>query len=392
MGVLKSYHEPLIDSTMLPQSRKLDREIVSVIEELVDHHSELLAEVESKRVERRVLETEVIRIVDRLGNLARRDRMIKQIMDHMFGYGILQSILEDESVSDLLATRYDHLYVKRFGEVLRLPLKFESPREFENFCKLIVIRNGGLLNETDSHARVSDDGLRLRINATIGPRSQGGPSLNIRKHRFVSYHLEALLGLGMIDQEAMPLIRELAGSQARFVIVGKGGSGKTTLLRAMLNEIGESQRLLICESETELFPESPSFVVQRIVRHRQPDFRVTLEQLVRDGLTMSLDGYVVGELTGTEAWEFVKAGYTDHRIMGTLHCGGVEETPMRLMLMSDLSQRGISETTALKIISSSLDYIIYMKCFAVQKISEIRPNPLDPQAGAIFMTCYERRG
>ena len=391
MGVLKSFHEPLIEQSTSENGRRLDREIISVIEELVEHHSDLLSDVEGKRVERRVLETEVVRIVDRLGNLARRDKMIKQIMDHMFGYGILQSVLEDESVSGLIVTRYDHLYVKRLGEIFRLPIKFESNREFENYCKLIVIRNGGLLNETDSHARVSDEALRLRINATIAPRSQGGPSLSIRKHRFVSYDLDTLKSMGMMDTEAHSLIANMALSEKRFVIVGKGGSGKTTLLRAILNLIGDSQRLLICESETELFPDSPSFVVQRIVRHRQPDFRVTLEHLVRDGLTMSLDGYVVGELTGSEAWEFIKAGYTDHRIMGTLHSGGIEETPIRIMMLSDLSKKGISEKTAMKIITSSLDRVIYMKNFRVERIAEVmRPLPgVEEQVS--FNLLYERR-
>lgn len=391
MGVLKSFHEPLIEPMASEPGRRLEREIISVIEELVEHHSDLLADVEGKRVERRVLETEVVRIVDRLGNLARRDKMIKQIMDHMFGYGILQSTLEDESVSDLIVTRYDHLYVKRSGEAFRLPLKFESAREFENYCKLIVIRNGGLLNETDSHARVSDDGLRLRINATIAPRSQGGPSLSIRKHRFSSYDLQTLMRMGMLDPDSYEIMTRLAQSDLRFVIVGKGGSGKTTLLRALLNIIGETQRLLICESETELFPDSPTFVVQRIVRHRQPDFRVTLEHLVRDGLTMSLDGYVVGELTGPEAWEFIKAGYTDHRIMGTLHCGGIEETPIRIMMLSDLSQRGISEKTAMNVITSSLDRVIYMKNFKVERIAEVLRPGAGTEGASSFNILYERR-
>lgn len=391
MGVLKSYHEPLMEQVTEERERRIDREVFSVIEELVERQSELLADVESGRVERRVLETEVVRIVDRLGNLARRDRMLKQIMDHMFGYGILQEVLEDETVSDLIVTRHDHLYVKRFGQSFKLPFHFESSREFENFCKLIVIRNGGLINETDCHARVSDDALRLRINVTIAPRSQGGPSLNIRKHRFHSFDLKQLFELGMLDTESYQIVDDMARSSMRFVIVGKGGSGKTTLLRAILNRIGTSQRLLICESETELYPDSPTFVVQRIVRHRQPGFRVTLEHLVRDGLTMSLDGYVVGELTGSETWEFIKAGYTDHRIMGTLHSGGVEETPIRMMLLSDLAQKGISEGTAQKIIAASLDRIIYMKNFKIERIASIRKSDPAQSGEPIFELLYERR-
>jgi pilus assembly protein CpaF len=391
MSLLKSFHEPVIDFGSVRNERHLDKEISGIIEELVEQHAELLADVESGRVARRVLETEVLRIVDRLGNLARRDRMIKQIYDHMFGYGKLQTILEDESVSDVIATRHDCIFVRREGLMERLSLQYDSARDFENFCKLIVIRNGGMINETDSHARVSDEALRLRINVTIPPRSVGGASLSIRKHRFQAYTLDDLEALHMVDSQSRVLIERLATSKKRFVIVGKGASGKTTLLRVIINLIGVSQRLLICESDSEIYPDSPTAVVQRIVKHRQPGHCVTLEHLVRDGLTMSLDGYCVGELVGEEAWEFIKAGFTDHRIMGTLHSGGVEETPLRILTLVDIGQKGISESTALRVIASSLDIIIYMKGFKVERISQMIKGDLWGNITPEFETLYERR-
>lgn len=63
------------------------------------------------------------------------------------------------------------------------PSFFWRRRKFLNFSKLVVIRNGGIINEKDCHARVSDSKFKLRINVTIGPRNVSGPSMTIRKHR-----------------------------------------------------------------------------------------------------------------------------------------------------------------------------------------------------------------
>lgn len=391
MGVLKSFHEPVIAVSAQYSDRQIDKEISAIIEELVMQHSDLLADVESGRVVRRVLETEVVRIVDRLGNLARRDRMIKQIYDHMFGYGKLQSVLENECVSDVLATRFDCIFVRQAGKTELLPIQFDNARDFENFCKLIIIRNGGMVNETDSHARVSDESLRLRINVTIPPRSVGGASLSIRKHRLQAYNLESLEKLEMLDQESRTLIEALALSQKRFIIVGKGASGKTTLLRAMIDSIGMSQRLLICESDSELYPNSPTAIVQRIVKHRQPGHCVMLADLIRDGLTMSLDGYCVGELVGSEVWAFIKAGFTDHRIMGTLHSGGIEETLLRILTLMEGAYNNLSESTAVRIIKSSLDVIVYLKDFKVERIARIINDDLWESPVLKFESIYERR-
>lgn len=348
-----------------------------IVGRLIAEHAELLAKVEMGSVKRSVLELEIVKLMDQSGQYNGRSELVQEIINHMFGYGILQSHLENPLVTDLIGTRYDHFFVKIHGDTHKIPVKFSSEKAFESFCKLIVIRNGGILNENDNHARVADENLKLRINVVIPPRSAQGAFLSIRKHREAAYDFEALKHMGLLDDDSQKLIEEIALGNGRFLICGKGAAGKTTLLRAMINAIGQTQRILVCESDTEIYPESPTIMVQRVIQRGSFGKTVSLNALIRDGLTMSLDGYCIGEITGVEAWDFVKAGYTDHRIMGTIHSAGEEEAVMRLLVLSEIAQLGIGEEVALTMIRRSLDYIIYLQNFQVSGISRFESHKKD---------------
>jgi len=136
------------------------------------------------------------------------------------------------------------------------------------------------------------------------------------------------------------------------------------LLRALLHEIPITERFLVCESDTELYLENPNFIVQKVngIGKKQ----TALDELIRDGLTMSLDGYCIGELIGSEVYEFIKAGYTDHRILGTLHALGVKEAIPRMVSMMESQRKDLDV-----FLGKSLDIIIYMKKFKIVELTEI---------------------
>ncbi len=367
MSLLKSLNEPYVKTEEVSGNTHQSW-MVQVVEILIKEKSQLLAEVELGKVNQTVLEMEVVKIMDRLKLMGNRSFHLKKLKDYMFGYGILQPYLENENVSDIIVSRFDYICAKEKGVVRRLPIAFENEASFERYLKLIITRNGGMLNENDSHARVSDETLRLRINAVIPPRSSTGPFLAIRKHRKVATTLETLLEWGFVNEKVQKMVEEIALSEARVLICGKGGAGKTTLLRAILNVIGEKQRLMICESDAEIFPESSSMVGQKINEKSLYGNQVTLNDLVKDGLTMTMDGYCIGEITGKEAWSFVKAGYTDHRVLGTIHSKGAEDALDRMLMLSEIHQLGISEETAKMMIKNAVDYVIYVKSYHVEEI------------------------
>jgi len=365
MSLIRS-HERKIDEYNSYEPRLSVANIKDIVGHIINKHASLIVDIETNQASPDLLYQEINKYLNDTNFYhMKKNEVIKDVWDYMFGYGLLQAFIDDDNVTDIDVCRYDFILIKKHGYKEIAQVKFEDEDEFTNFCKLVVIRNGGIINENDCHARISDQNHRLRINVSIAPRNVIGTSMTIRKHRMQSYTLSDLISLRMLNEETGNLLRHLMVISSRLVIVGKGASGKTTLLRALLREVPITERFLVCESESELYPENPNFIVQK-VESRQGK-KSELKRLIRDGLTMSLDGYCIGELVGDEVYEFVKAGYTDHRVLGTLHAFGIEETIPRMISMIDKDVKN----NMLEFIGKSLDIVVYMKKFKVMEVAEI---------------------
>lgn len=374
MGVVKTYHSYILEEQSSLSYSDVDSPksvIDKVISTILTKNPALVADVSSSKVSRDVLENEIVRVIDELGHLSSRDKIINLVLNHMFGYGVLQDYIEDESITDIDGTRYDFFTIKRNGKKVLSDIKFQSEEEFDRFCRLLIIRCGGIINENDSHCRVADENYKLRINVSIAPRNISGVSLNIRKHRQRPYNMEDLKKMGMLDDKSYGLIEDMINDGKRVIFCGKGAAGKTTLLRAFLNKLPLESRILVCESDPEIYPDSKNIIVQRIKKKTYGGKEVTLNDLMKDGLTMSLDGYCIGEIVGKEAWEFIKAGYTDHSIYGTIHSIGAKDTINRLMMLMEENLMSYKEKTLKEIISRSVDCIVYLKNFKVMEICQL---------------------
>ena len=371
---------PVVDTLNVPDSSDSGMfngsagELAAMVTfDILRESPQLVAEVEAGTLDRRVLETAIVRDIDRNRYYAgvSRNELIRKVFDYMFGYWDLEDYVRDEDVSDIIGTRHDFFFIIKNGVRQAIPVRFAGETQFDSYCKLLAIRNGGILNENDSHCRVSDEKYRLRINVSVRPRNISGPAINIRKHRKKSYTLDGLAGLGMLSGGLAGFFRRLARSDANILFCGKGAAGKTTLLRAVANCFPPTERALVCETDTELYPDGPNFIVQRIKKANEGGRPVTLRDLVRDGLTMSLDTYIVGEIVGDEAWEFIKAGFTGHRVLGTIHAGSAEDALFRLLTLVKSANVDLSEKTLKRIISGSLDVIVYLEDFRVSEVIEV---------------------
>lgn len=374
MSLISTHHNLLIKETSAVPfaDESMFSLTTKVTFQVVQNHPGLIADVEAGVISDSVLKAEIIQIVDDLNLYYERDELVQNVMNYMFGYGILQELIESEDITDIDIPRYNFFMIKRNGKKEIVDFSFANEREFERFCKLVIVRNGGIINENDAHARVSDPYYRLRINVTIAPRSATGPNLCIRKHRQKPYSLEQLMALEMMTNEERVFLENLMASRSRFIISGKGAAGKTTLLRALLEKIAITERILICEKDMELHLESVNFIVQRIKKSGH-GVELALKQLVSDGLTMSLDGYCIGEIIGEEAWEFVKAGHTDHRVFGTIHGNSPEDVIQRLLMLIE-PVTSLSEERLEELIYESIDYIIHLEEFKVCSIKALKSN------------------
>lgn len=381
MPVLETHHKYVIcDNDNKKLTLNLVNNIVTdVIQHILAGSPSVVAEVACGRETRDVLDKMIIKYLDEkmYHNGLYRNEIIKKVFDYMFGYGELQQYIEDEDISDIDGTSHDDFVIKKNGVRQKIDVAFPSEKSFETYCKLIAVRNGGILNENDSHCRVTDLKSRLRINVSIRPRNVSGASISIRKHRFKSYSLEDLKRLGMLDQDSFIYLKNTACSNKSVIFCGKGAAGKTTLLRAFINELPEMERVLIAESDAELYPDKKYCIQQKVKKPQEGGRTIRLDDLIRDGLTMSLDTYCVGEIVGEEAWDFIKAGFTGHRVLATVHAKNCEDAIDRLCMLCDLSKINCSEHTIKSIICRSIDVIVFVKNFKVYEIIEYTGNMSD---------------
>ncbi len=294
-------------------------------------------------------------------------RTASLIIDNIFGYGWLQKYIEDPEISDIDILNYDSIMIRRRGMYSFVKSEFEDEAHLGRFLKYIVIRCGGTINEAKPYCRVADSAYRLRINACIAPRNATGASLTIRKHNNSNKSLAELKELGMLNIEAERLITEACGQKKNILICGKGAAGKTTLLRAIIGCADDMERILVCEKDAEIFPEKKNCIVQRISKRIGGEDEHDLNSLIEEGLTMSLDTYCIGEITGREAWPLIKAGFSDHRTLATIHAQSASDAVDRLLMLC-MDDNRLSEQKVREMIEKSLDMIIYLRSFRVEEI------------------------
>lgn len=348
------------------------QEIVSEITDiLLKDDSQLISEVETGLLDRTVLEVEIMKIIDINNYGYDRKELLDMVFDWLYGYGPLQELIEDPTISDIDFTCYNFCTIKSKGKRKEYPLYFKSEKEFEEYVIWLISRRGGIINASDTHDRVADYIKRLRINGSISPRNLNGAALQIRKHPLKSQTTEDFIEAGMMNMALASLIKKLAKSSANIFVCGKGGSGKTTLLRYIVNNFKHLEMTLLCESDTEIYPDNKAVIPQKIKKLSEGGRPVTLIDLVNDGLTMSLDTYVIGEMIGPESWSVITTGLNGHRILFTGHTNSAEAAFPRLTTMVRQSNVNISESGLKQIYANALDVIIYMRSYKVAEILEV---------------------
>lgn len=344
--------------------------VATICSQILKSDAATVAGVAAKQVPRQVLLDLVARTADQVSARAGffRQDLQQQVMDFLFGYGPLQPYVENEKISDIDGIAPDAFTVKVAGTPKTIPVTFPDDTAYDTFCRLLIIRNGGVINENDSHCRVTDERYRLRVNVTVPPRSVRYPTISIRKHPMQSWKLDDLVSMGMMDQSIAKKLASWGKSDKTLLICGKGAAGKTTLLRAILETLPPLERVLIAESDSELYPEKPCCLIQKIKKKDQGGRPVTLADLVRDGLTMSLDTYCVGEIVGDEAMAFIEAAFSGHRCLATLHANRASDVPDRLLTLARSASSSESDRTLRRMIGSSIDIIVNLDQFKVKEI------------------------
>jgi pilus assembly protein CpaF len=252
----------------------------------------------------------------------------------LFGFGILQPLLDDPAITDVLVNSADEIYVERDGVLRPAELRFASTAEVTELAHRIAAGVGRelTLERPFVDARMRDGS---RANAVIAPI--GGPTISIRKFSRLSLPLrgaeDSWTGSGAISSVGADLLADAVAARANILIVGATGAGKSTLLRSLAAEIPANERLVVIEDTNELVLPHPHVVHLEAIAGRESP--VGIADLVANALRMRPDRIIVGEVrTPREASALLDALTTGHDgSLTTAHAGSARGAIDRLELL-----------------------------------------------------------
>lgn len=344
-----------------------------IISFLINNYSEYLSDVDlNRKFVKNIVKEKVYSDYSNMNT----DSTINDILNRLFGYHILQKYIDNENVSDIRVTRFDNILIKKSGSWEKTKETFDSEEDFLNFVRYCVLKNHGKITTETPIVVVSDRKNNLRIEAGIEPVNVVSPNLVIRIHRPNNLHtLEELCmtEIEMFDFQIYKFLLDTIKAGGNVIISGKGGSGKTTLMRNLINRIPEDLSITSNEETAELYSTHPNIIQREILNNRSEDKNVTLAKLTAHSLVMSNDVVVIGELKGEEAMVFLDAVSTGHRGYATVHSDSSLNTIDRLvtLMKRDAKAQSYSDKYLRKLLSMSIDVIIFMKNFKVHEIAEV---------------------
>ena len=343
------------------------------LEQLVyRYHQRLIDELEAEKLEamppdkrRQAVEEAVKALLARESlNALVRDAVAARVVDEVVGFGPIEPLLHDASVSEVMVNAPDDVYFERDGILFQSDVRFRDAKHVMQIIERIIAPLGRRVDESSPmvDARLPDGS---RVNVVIPPLSPRSPTITIRKFRIDKLTMEDLVEVGSITAELGQFIGTCVEMRLNVLISGGTGSGKTTLLNALSAFIPDSERIVTIEDPLELKLQQPH-VISLEARPANIDGKgeVTQRELLRNSLRMRPDRIIIGEVRGGEAFDMLNAMNTGHEgSLGTIHANSPRDGLARmenmvLMANLDLPQQAIREQ-----IASALHMIIQIARF-----------------------------
>lgn len=331
-----------------------------LIQQIEERHIDLL-QWDIHRTERFVSE-EIRRYVmdNRLPvNQRESEALAKDARDELMGYGPIQSLVDDDSVNDIVVNGPNAVFIERNGRLETAPVRFFNDGHVIRVIQRILAPLGRRVDESTPmvDARLPDGS---RINAIIPPIALDGPCLSVRKFRKHALTQEDLVRSGSITEPMLNYLRERVETRTNLMVVGGTGSGKTTFLNLLSQWIPQGERIITVEDAAEL-----RFIHSHVVRleSRPPnlegDNAVSARDLVRNALRMRPDRIIVGEVRGDEVLDMLQAMNTGHDgSMTTLHANSTRDALHRLELLAGFAGYTGSEVTFRGQIASAIQLMV----------------------------------
>ena len=289
-----------------------------------------------------------------------RRSLIRDIQHEMLGFGPLELLMADPTVSDILVNSYQQIYVERKGKLELTSVTFTDEKHLLRIIDKIVSLVGRRIDESSPmvEARLPDGS---RVNAVIPPVALDGPMMSIRRFAHIPLQMENLVSeLKSLTPEMAFMLEGLCKAKVNMIISGGTGAGKTTLLNILSGFIPESERIVTIEDAAELQMQQPHVVrLETRPVNIEGKGEITQRALVRNALRMRPDRIVIGEVRGAEAVDMLQAMNTGHEgSLTTIHANTPRDALSRLENMIGMANLNLPHKAARQQIASAITVVI----------------------------------
>jgi pilus assembly protein CpaF len=290
-----------------------------------------------------------------------KQRLLREVMDEVFGFGPLEVFLRDPEVSDILVNGPHKIYLEKRGQLESTKASFMDEKHLMRIINRIAGNVGRRIDESTPmlDARLPDGS---RVNAIIPPLALDGAMVSIRRFGTMPIDIHRLLELGSLTEDMAYFVEACVQCKMNILISGGTGTGKTTFLNALSRWIPAGERVVTIEDAAEL-----QLQREHVVRleTRPPNIEgqgtITQRDLVRNSLRMRPDRIVVGEVRGPETLDMLQAMNTGHEgSMTTVHANNPRDALRRLENMVLMSGINFPVRAIREQLSSALDVLVHL--------------------------------
>ncbi|CUH52284.1 CpaF family protein [Shimia marina] len=311
------------------------------------------------RTEITAIATEVLQDKAIVLNREERTTLFQELYDEVTGLGPLETLLQDETVNDILVNGPKQIFVERAGKLELTDIVFKDERHLLRIIDKIVSAVGRRVDESNPYvdARLADGS---RFNAMVSPIAVDGSLVSIRKFKKDKLGIDDLVRFGAFSEEMAAYLQAAVATRLNVIVSGGTGSGKTTTLNALSSFIDNAERILTIEDTAELQLQQTH--VGRM-ESRPPNVEgkgeVSPRDCLKNALRMRPDRIIVGETRGEEVIDMLQAMNTGHDgSMTTIHANNARDGISRLENMIAMAGIEMPIKAVRSQISSAVNLIV----------------------------------
>ncbi len=295
-------------------------------------------------------------------SIEQRLSIVRQVYSSIRGLGLLDSIISDDSITEVMINGPENVFIEKNGRVVKLNKQFENQRRLEDIIQRIVGLAGREVNQANPivDTRLPDGS---RVNVVLPPIALCGPTMTIRKFSKTPMTIEKLIQYGSLTKEIAEKLELLVKAKYNIFICGGTGSGKTTFLNALSNYIPRDERVITIEDSAELQIGRVDNLVSMETRNANSAGTgvITIRDLIKSSLRMRPERIVVGEVRGGEALDMLQAMNTGHDgSLSTGHANSTHDMLSRLETMVLQGAAGLPLEAIRQQIASAVDILIHL--------------------------------